>query len=98
MSVRTLCYCKSFGRRFCLKKHFESVCIKQKSSRQELSIKTKDVASIAMQKETAAQTLLRTALRYYKIRHLDFETKKRLMALTQEEFEDEFSRINSRTA
>jgi hypothetical protein len=51
-----------------------------------------------MQKETAAQTLLRTALRYYKIRHLDFETKKRLMAMTEEEFKNEFSRINSRTA
>lgn len=51
-----------------------------------------------MQQETAAQTLLRTALRYYKIRHLDFETKKRLMAIAQEEFEDEFLRINSRLA
>lgn len=51
-----------------------------------------------MQQETAAQTLLRTALRYYKIRHLDFETKKRLMAIAQEEFEDEFLRINSGVA
>ncbi|MBO3463789.1 hypothetical protein G7B40_020800 [Aetokthonos hydrillicola Thurmond2011] len=51
-----------------------------------------------MQQETAAQILLRTALRYYKIRHLDFETKKRLMAMTQEEFEREFSHINSQSA
>ncbi|MBR8835538.1 MAG: hypothetical protein DSM106950_16360 [Stigonema ocellatum SAG 48.90 = DSM 106950] len=46
-----------------------------------------------MQQETAAQILLRTALRYYKIRHLESATRKRLMALTQEEFEDEYQKL-----
>jgi hypothetical protein len=46
-----------------------------------------------MQQETAAQILLRTAQRWYTIRHLDSATRKRLMAMTQEEFEAEFEKL-----
>ncbi len=46
-----------------------------------------------MQPETAAQALLRTAQRYYKIRHLDSTTRKQLMALTQKEFDDEYKKL-----
>ncbi|MDJ0621129.1 MAG: hypothetical protein QNJ63_31070 [Calothrix sp. MO_192.B10] len=44
--------------------------------------------------ETVAQMLLRTSTRYYKIRHLDLETKKRLMALNEEEFAIELAKID----
>ncbi|MBD2213441.1 hypothetical protein H6G64_03865 [Calothrix sp. FACHB-156] len=46
-------------------------------------------------KETAAQILLRTALRFHKIRDLEMPEIKRLMALSEEEFESEFSRMKS---
>ncbi|BAY29753.1 hypothetical protein NIES2107_15970 [Nostoc carneum NIES-2107] len=46
-------------------------------------------------KETAAQILLRTALRFHKIRDLEMPEIKRLMALSEEEFEIEFSRMES---
>jgi hypothetical protein len=46
-------------------------------------------------KREIAQRLIATAMRYYKIRHLDLNTKKRLMALTDEDFHLEFARINT---
>ncbi|MEC4817742.1 MAG: hypothetical protein SAK29_31385 [Scytonema sp. PMC 1069.18] len=46
-------------------------------------------------KETAAQILLRTALRFYKIRDLEMPEIKRLMALSEEDFEQEFSKMES---
>ncbi|MDZ7963299.1 MAG: hypothetical protein RMY34_36525 [Aulosira sp. DedQUE10] len=46
-------------------------------------------------KETAAQILLRTALRFHKIRDLEMPEIKRLMALSEEDFESEFSSLES---
>ncbi|GAA6615220.1 hypothetical protein NUACC26_010090 [Scytonema sp. NUACC26] len=46
-------------------------------------------------KETAAQILLRTALRFSKISDLEMPEIKRLMALSEEDFEKEFSRMKS---
>lgn len=46
-------------------------------------------------KETAAQILLRTALRFSKISDLEMPEIKRLMALSEEDFESEFSRMES---
>jgi hypothetical protein len=46
-------------------------------------------------KETAAQILLRTALRFDKIRDLEMPEIKRLMALNEKDFEREFSRMQS---
>ncbi len=51
-----------------------------------------------MQKETAAQVLLRTAQRYYKIRHLDSAIRKRLMALKPEDFDDEYKKLTIQVA
>lgn len=49
-------------------------------------------------KETAAQMLLRTAKRYYQIRHLDLEVKKTLMALNEDEFVIELAKIVDKSA
>ncbi len=46
-------------------------------------------------KETAAQILLRTALRFYKIRDLEMPEIKRLMVLSEEEFEHEYAKMLS---
>ncbi|BAZ65546.1 MAG: hypothetical protein KME28_13165 [Pelatocladus maniniholoensis HA4357-MV3] len=43
--------------------------------------------------ETAAQILVRTAQRWYSIRHLDSDTRKRLMAMTEEEFKVEYEKL-----
>ncbi len=48
--------------------------------------------------ETAGQILLRTALRYDRIKHLDLDTKKALMALPEDDFTHEFAQIRKRTA
>lgn len=48
-------------------------------------------------KETAAQILLRTALRFYKIRNLEMPQIKSLMVLSEEEFHDEYAKIFSST-
>ncbi len=47
--------------------------------------------------ETVAQMLLRTAQRYYQIRHLDLAAKKRLMALNEDEFMIEFANIDHKS-
>ncbi|MGJ5672455.1 MAG: hypothetical protein ACR9NN_02345 [Nostochopsis sp.] len=44
-------------------------------------------------KETAAQILVRTAQRWYSIRHLDSDTRKRLMALSEEDFQVEYKKL-----
>ena len=48
--------------------------------------------------ETVAQMLLRTAQRYYQIRHLDLAVKQRLMALNEDEFMIELANINHKSA
>lgn len=49
-------------------------------------------------RETAAQILLRTALRFYKIRHLELETVKHLMAMSEADFEREYIKRIKQTA
>jgi hypothetical protein len=44
-------------------------------------------------KESATQILLRTAQKWHRIRHLDPETRKRLMDLPEEDFKSEFQRL-----
>lgn len=44
-------------------------------------------------KETAAQILIRTSQRWYKIRHLDSDTRKYLMSLSENEFKIELQNL-----
>lgn len=48
--------------------------------------------------ETTGQILLRTALRYDRIKHLDLDTKKALMLLPEDDFNREFNQIVKRTS
>lgn len=44
-------------------------------------------------RQTSAQILLRTAKRFYKIRHLELETVKHLMAMSEADFEREYVKV-----
>lgn len=51
-----------------------------------------------IERETFAEIILRTCERYDKIKHLPLEDKRRLMALSEEDFKTEFKNIGIRKA